>query len=324
MKKTLVVCILAGCAARPAPPLQDPLAPEPAPSDVTHRALSYGDTRTGVFIFENQMNVGEGVHDWLAAEMVKRLAGEKAPVFFTGDAVYAGGATFHYDNFIRAVSRFKSEGLLFYPGVGNHELISGIFGVLSPWFDSCEDPHAVTKEGQQLAKFVQDRHLEMGQVGHDRERLPKKTVGRLDARAAELDHQVIPTLEDQEKSKSAEDRIQNGQHVMEALYVKRAGFDHLAHFFSVEKRTFYSVEIAGAGETKPSILAIMLDTNSLDYLPQKQWFLSKLRDSKHDLVIVFGHHPPGTVEGWDDEYMAAFHGHKMQRILSDVAPQRDA
>ena len=58
----------------------------------------------------------------------------------------------------------------------------------------------------------------------------------------------------------------------------------------------------------------MPDTNSLDYIGQKQWFTDTLAGIQHDLILVFGHHPPGTIEGWDDDYMKAFKEHKKATI----------
>jgi len=302
------------CKDRAPQPIQNPLEPEPNVQDVTHRFLTYGDTRTGVFLFENQDNAGEAVHDWIAQQMVARLGKDKADIIFGGDAVYAGGATFHWDNFVKAVSRFKAAGLPFYPCTGNHELMAGIFGVLSPWFGSGEEPikftaQARSPEEAEWRRFIVDRHQELKKVNHRPEALGQDAISRIDARAKDMEERILSRVEDQVKSISPADRNESGRQVMEAIYVKKAGFTDLERFFST--KTYYSVEYTQA---KPTILLMMLDTNSLDHAAQKAWFQQTLKSSRHDLVIVVGHHPPKTIEGWDDDYMAAFQGQKNAAI----------
>jgi hypothetical protein len=311
MKRIFILALFTGCCGiRPPNPIQSPLAPEPNPSEVTHRILAYGDTRTGAVIFENQDNAGEAVHDWVASQMVARLGNEKADVVFTGDSVYAGGATFHYDNFVEAISRFKAAGLNYFPCVGNHELLAGIIGVISPWFEAggaeAQTVQASTPHETQWKEFIADRHNELKKPGHQN-KIPKHVVDKLDARSKAMENQILPKLEADSLSRSAADRIESGRRVMESIYVKRAGFQYLSQFYITEKRTFYSIESISK---KPTVLMMMLDTNSLDYLLQKQWFKETLAASKHDLILVFGHHPPGTIEGWDSDYMSAFKSHK--------------
>lgn len=295
-----LVVFLASCPG-PVPPLQDPLAQEPDPAEVEHRILVYGDTRTGALLFENQANRGERIHEWVASQMMARLHGEKAEIVFTGDAVYAGGATFHYDNFVKAISPFKDAGLPFLPCMGNHELLAGIVGVISPWFESGpvpSDPSTQPYSTSELKfkQFIVDRHSEISKAWGDHRKLSQDTVSRLDRSSRELDS-VIPSLETEAKSRSAAERILKGHHVMESIYVKRAGL-------SIPKnRTFYSYPFS------PHVLGIMLDTNALDYLPQKEWLLDTLSKCTQELVIVFGHHPPLTIEGWDHDYMDLFRSH---------------
>lgn len=312
----LLLMLLSACgsSAKPLGPIQSPLLPEPAARDVTHRILAYGDTRTGALIFENQDNEGEAVHDWVAQQMVARLGKEKADIVFTGDAVYSGGATFHYDNFVAAISRFKTAGLSFFPCVGNHELLAGIIGVISPWFDGKDDEgpkkfvaQAQTPEERQWGIFMVDRQSHLKRAGGKREQIHPVIVGQLDQRSKDIEDKVLPRLEDKAATKTAEERIGHAQRVMEAIYVKNAGFSYLEDFFSKKKVTYYSIEYTKA---KPSILLVMLDTNSLDYPPQKAWLTETLAKSQHDLIMVFGHHPPRTIAGWDKDYLDLFKTHK--------------
>jgi 3',5'-cyclic AMP phosphodiesterase CpdA len=291
----LLVSLMASCAlVNPVdlPPLQDPLLAEP-PADikVIHRIYAYGDSRTGVFLFENQENFGEGVHDWVVQQMLAR--GKPDIVLFMGDAVYSGGASFHYDNFVSVINRFKAANVPFFPAMGNHELLAGIIGVLSPWWSGDQTAKSADAGEQMvrdhlLAKHLHDPRLDLkpGQVP-----LP---ISKVDADAKHIHEHIMPRLEAKMTAKPVAERMERGVAVMNEIYVKRAGLD-LAPMFN--GTTYYAI---GNDSTSLTVRVIVLDTNNLDYPPQLDWFKAQMANAAdRGLIIVVGHHPPDTINGWD-------------------------
>lgn len=304
MKRLWAILLLTSCCSHPpAPPLQETLIPEPQNADIVHRIFAYGDTRTGVLFFESQENFGEGMHDWVVSQMLSRGGKRPANVVFSGDAVYSGGATFHWDNFLSVISKFEKEQIRFYPAVGNHELMAAIVGVISPWFDGAQTDEAkqdsVEKtsdpDEKEMKRFVLSRH----RAGKD--------GSSLDEKSKALKETALENLEKKVYASDATVLKTHAQNVMNALYVKKAGMAYLGPIFAAA--SYYAVEIPGT----PTILEVILDTNSLADPAQKAWFKKTLDNDTHDLVMVFGHHPPNTIAGWDF-YLPYLNSHKKALI----------
>lgn len=281
------------------PPLQDPLLPEPpATEKVVHRIYAYGDSRTGVFLLENQLNVGEGVHDWVVQQMLAR--GKPDIVLFMGDAVYSGGASFHYDNFVNVINRFKTADVPFFPAIGNHELLAGIIGVISPWWDGDRTAQSDDAGEQMVRDHILAKHLHDPRIDPkpgDPHLLPPEKVN---ADAQHIHDHIMPRLEAKAAARPVSERMERGLAVMNEIYVKRAGLTHLQPMFNADfppdSKTYYAISNKNAS---PTVRVLVLDTNNLDYQPQLDWFKAQMADTTCDFTIVIGHHPPDTIAGWD-------------------------
>lgn len=294
------------------PPLRDPIQGEPQSWGI--RIFAYGDSRTGFYVLENQENSGQRVHRWLVCKMIQRAQpGEKIPVVFAGDAVYAGGSAPHWENFVETVQLFnkdkEDDDFQFLPAIGNHELVAGFFGIFAPQvvellgegFADLQSKSGIELDewkallkarGEFLAPREEAKPLNALQLDERTEE-----AKRLDKRTEEANKTIFPIVDGFVQSQSPSRKEKRGGKIMRDYYVEALKFQHLNEHFDGTK-AYYSKKITSA-DGGQRVRLIVIDTNTLGSRRQKDWFKKELTEDDSDLVIVCGHHPPTKKGKWD-------------------------
>lgn len=240
----------------------------------------YGDSRTGLYLFEwGDNNKYQRIHHKLALHMKERFDTFKhqniknMAVIFTGDAVHSGRCDSHWKSFYRVIKIFDFVKL--YPCIGNHEVV---------WLPCPIAPKELTKDELQdpLTKaFLKERE----QWNEAMEKKDDIELFNIVARLQELEVEA----EKRFFLLSPQKRLEKGFEILKRRYIEEAGLKYLENII-IDHVSYYSLILSDNAPIK----LVVLDTNALGSEQQLNWFQEETKTVGNGIMIVLAHHPPGA------------------------------
>lgn len=322
---TLGLCLIAvgltGCCNYPKPLAITPSGNAPALPSIT--IVAYGDTRTGPFGLGD--NAKQAIHGMVVTDILthdQQNKGEIDGVIFTGDAVMTNFFLWkksYWRCFLSQADRFHTEGIPFYPSLGNHEVLPGfvpafslqkeltpvadthdleprkIEATVATEYDRGEEPTPspelfapTTTPGQQVDISTK--------AGQEAVRQWERQISRGNLQAAYKFGQFEHNLQQAFYSEPVDQRCSSDVKTFHDDYLLLPQYKYLRPL--LQDRSYYSVVISKSGI---QVKLLALDTNCLDSQRQQQFFVDEVKDFAGP-IIVFGHHPPvdyNSPVGWN-------------------------
>ena len=322
----VLTCFTTACCHYPRGHVTKPMGVAVQGSSLT--VVAYGDTRTGPLGLGD--NAKQAIHGKVVDDIFAQN-GKIDAVIFTGDAVMSNFFLWKKDYwrcFLTQSHRFRAHAILFYPTLGNHEVLPPIVPLLKT---TNAEATGFTAARAQSKTELRSQVIEAYEAGEQ----PKGTVKQLET--APTAEQVDPTTKDGQKllkqwekeiadknlvstnkfgqferhlqtnfyAAAVDKRCSGDATTFDQDYLKERDYKYLGPL--LQGRSYYSQVLQNGGFR---LKLIGLDTNCLDSRQQQKFFTDEVTNFDGP-IVVFGHHPPvdyihnpspwpwDMVPGWD-------------------------